>query len=204
MAEGREISKNRVETLTDGIYAIAMTLLVLSIGVPTVPPGISAEVALPGLVTGLWHEMLACAIAFLVLLSFWLSHERVFQQVVRVDRTFGNLNLGTLLGIVFVPFSAAITSDYPGVRIAIWCFALNLGAIGFLYAVQWAYLLRHPALLRTPIARPDAWRGLVRSLCTPAAALLAVAISFPTPDLSSYAYMLIPVFLVVADHMWSR
>ena len=204
MDDGRGISKSRVEALTDGIYAIAMTLLVLSIGVPSLPPGASAEAVLPGLVAGLWEGVLACAIAFLVLVSFWLGHERVFQQVARVDRTFVNLNLVTLLGIVFVPFSAAITSDYPGVRISIWIFALNLGAIGLLNGLQWLYLVRHPALLRTPIAPPDARRGLARSLCSPAVALLAVLISFPSPGLSAYAYMLLPVLLAVTDHMWSR
>ena len=66
MARSTEIEKGRVEALTDGIFAIAMTLLVLSIGVPAIPAGLSPDVVLPGLVIELWPEVLACAIAFLL------------------------------------------------------------------------------------------------------------------------------------------
>ncbi len=204
MARETEIAKDRVEALTDGIFAIAMTLLVLSIGVPTIPAGLSPDVVLPGLVLGLGPEMLACAIAFLVLMSFWLGHEQLFGRVARLDRGFVNLNLITLLGIVFVPFSSALTSDYGSSPIAIWIFALNLAAIGLLYAAQLLYLVRHPDLLHTPISPADARLGFARSLCSPAAALLAVLLSFPAPRLSAFSYLLIPVFLAIADHMWSR
>lgn len=161
------IAKDRVEALTDGIFAIAMTLLVLSIGVPAVPAGLSPDVVLPGLVLGLGDEVLACAIAFLVLMSFWLGHEQLFGLVARLDRGFVNLNLVTLLGIVFVPFSSALTSDYGSTRIAIWVFAANLASIGLLYAAQLLYLVRHPALLRAPIPTADARLGFARSLCSP-------------------------------------
>ncbi|MEN6341531.1 MAG: TMEM175 family protein [Methanospirillum sp.] len=204
MAREAAIAKSRVEALTDGIYAIAMTLLVLSIGVPSVPAELSPDVVLPSLVLGLWPQVLACAIAFLVLMSFWLSHERLFARVARLDRRFVNLNLITLLGIVFVPFSSALTSDYGTARIAIWVFAANLAAIGLLYGAQLRYLIRHPVLLYEPISPADARLGFARTLASTAAALLAVLLSFPAPHLSAYAYLLIPVFLAAADHMWSR
>lgn len=198
------ISKARVETLTDGIYAIAMTLLVLAINVPVVPAGESAEAVLPGLMGGVVESVMACAIAFLILLGFWLAHERIFRRLVVLDRAFTNLVLLTLLGIVFVPFTTMFSTDYPGARIAVWSFALNLGAIGLVHAVQWLYLVRHPALLQEPIAPPEGRRGLARSFCTPAAALLAVLISVPAPRFASVAYLLIPALLFIADHMWSR
>ena len=204
MARGTAIAKNRVEALTDGIYAIAMTLLVLSIGVPAVPAELSPDVVLPSLVLGLWPEVLACAIAFLVLTSFWLAHEQLFSRVERLDRAFVNLNLITLLGIVFVPFSSALTSDYGTTRVAIWIFAANLAAVSLLNGAQLLYLVRHPALLRAPIAPAEVRLGSARTLASAGAALLAVILSVPAPQLSSYAYLLIPVFLRTADHMWSR
>jgi len=204
MAHETAIAKSRVEALTDGIYAIAMTLLVLSIGVPSVPAELSPDVVLPSLVLGLWPQILACAIAFLVLMSFWLSHEQLFALVARLDRPFVNLNLVTLLGIVFVPFSSALTSDYGTTRVAIWIFAANLAAIGLLYGAQFRYLVRHPNLLYAPIPAPDIRLGYARSLCSPAAAVLAVLLSFSAPHLSALSYLLIPVFLAIADHMWSR
>jgi uncharacterized membrane protein len=204
MARETPIAKSRVEALTDGIYAIAMTLLVLSIGVPSVPAELSPDVILPGLVLGLWPQILACAIAFLVLMSFWLSHEQLFARVARLDRAFVNLNLVTLLGIVFVPFSSALTSDYGTTRVAIWIFAANLAAVGLLSGAQLLYLVHHPALLHAPIAPAEARLGFARTLASTGAALLAVLLSVPAPHLSAYAYLLIPVFLATADHMWSR
>jgi uncharacterized membrane protein len=64
------VPKHRADALTDGVFAFALTLLVLGIAVPAIPAGQQAEEALPGLLFGFWPAVLAFAIAFLVLASF--------------------------------------------------------------------------------------------------------------------------------------
>jgi uncharacterized membrane protein len=198
------ITKARVETLTDGIYAIAMTLLVLAVNVPVVPAGLSPETALPGLMGGVASSILACGFAFMILLSFWMAHERIFRRIVALDHAFTNIVLIALLGIVLVPFSTMFMADYPEVPLACWVFALNLGGLGLIQALQVGYLVRHPELLESPITPRHARRALARSFSTPAAAAIAVLLSFVVPAYATTAYLLIPVFLSLSDRMWSR
>lgn len=198
------IAKGRVETLIDGIYAIAMTLLVLTIDVPVVPAGVSPDVALPALVLGLDDQVLACLIAFLVLTGFWMAHEEIFQRVARINRTFLNLNLLVLLSTVFVPFTTWLVADYSTTRLAIDLFALNLAVIGLLFAGQWLHLSRHPALLHAPLPDAVLRRGLLRSLSTTVAAVVAVLIAVPMPDSANWGYLMIPLILIVADRLPDR
>ena len=198
------IAKGRVETLIDGIYAIAMTLLVLTIDVPKMPEGVSPDAALPALVLGLDDQVLACLIAFLVLTGFWMAHEEIFQRVARVNRTFLNLNLLVLLCTVFVPFTTWLVSDYASTRLAIDLFALNLAVIGLLFAGQWLYLSRHQALLYAPLSRAILRRGLIRSLSTTIGAVAAALIAVPVPESANWGYLLIPLVLIVADRLPDR
>lgn len=198
------IAKGRVETLIDGIYAIAMTLLVLTIDVPKMPEGVSPDAALPALVLGLDDQVLACLIAFLVLTGFWMAHEEIFQRVARIDRTFLNLNLLVLLCTIFVPFTTWLVADFPTARLAIGLFALNLTIIGLLFTGQWLYISRHPAQVYVRVSGSVLRRGLLHSLSTTAAALVSVLIAGPMPDFALWAYLLIPFILVVADRFPDR
>lgn len=136
--------------------------------------------------------------------GFWLGHEHLFGLVARLDDGFVVLNLATLLGIVFVPFASAFAADYGTERIAVLLFALNLAGIGLLYVLQIAYVARHPCLLHAPLSAAETRMEIARALSTPAAALVAVLVSFAAPSLSYLAYLLVPAFQAVTNHMWSR
>jgi len=195
------IAKGRVETLIDGIYAIAMTLLVLTIDVPTVPQGVAPDAALPALILGLDDQVLACAIAFLVLTGFWRAHEEIFQHLSRINRTFLNLNLIVLLCTVFVPFTTSLVADYSSSRLAVDLFALNLGVIGLLFAGQWIYISRSPELLHAPLQDGVLRRGLLRSLSTTIAAVAAMLIAVTMPISANWGYLLIPLILAVSNRL---
>ena len=198
------VPAHRIDALTDGIFAFALTLLVLGIAVPAVPAGQQAEDALPGLLLELWPAVFAFAVAFMVLASTWQEHVRIFGRVVRLDRWLVRLLLIKLFGIVFVPFSTAFVAEYGWTRIAAWLFALNIGAIDLLTVAQVRHMARHPGLLVAPLSRAERRRELARSFAAPVAALVAVLVSFAVPGLSYLAYALIPIFEAAADHMWSR
>jgi uncharacterized membrane protein len=95
----------RVEAFSDGVFAIAITLLVLDLKVPAQPP----------LLDGLLHEwpvFVAYLISFLFILIMWVNHHWMFQHIVRVDSSFMLLNGLLLLGITVVPFPTNIVSQY--------------------------------------------------------------------------------------------
>jgi uncharacterized membrane protein len=101
------ISKNRLETMVDGIFAIAMTILVLGISPPK--PDISqAPALLTGQIMDLLPEILLFIISFLILAGFWLSHHRQFYFARFIDSRLLWINIFLLISLVFVPFSTDI------------------------------------------------------------------------------------------------
>lgn len=185
------ISKNRLETLVDGIFAIAMTLLVLTISPPKPPVGVASEV-LPGMVLDLLPQFLLFAVAFLVLGVFWLGHHRQFHFVSSVDTHLLWINLILLIAIVFVPFSTDLAGDYPHVQIAVLLFHINILIVGLIYAVQWRHICNSGHLCDP---HPDAdtiQRRNFESLLVPGVASIAVVISFFSALLSLLVYLVIP------------
>ena len=93
--------------MVDGIFAIAMTLLVLGI-TPPKPAESQAQAILPGMIFVLIPEIFIFIIAFLILASFWLNHHRHFHFVRTVDSRLLWINIFLLISIVFIPFSTDV------------------------------------------------------------------------------------------------
>jgi uncharacterized membrane protein len=93
---------NRLEAFSDGVFAIAITLLVLEIKVP--PPG----TALGAELLHLWPSYLAYVVSFLVIGAIWLNHHAMFQHIVRVDGMLLLFNILHLMPIAFLPFPTAV------------------------------------------------------------------------------------------------
>jgi uncharacterized membrane protein len=95
----------RVETFSDGVFAIAVTLLVLDLKVPSEPP------LLAGLLAD-WPVFVAYVISFTFILIMWINHHWMFQHIVRIDSQFMLLNGLLLLGITVVPFPTNLLAQY--------------------------------------------------------------------------------------------
>jgi uncharacterized membrane protein len=168
------LTTGRVEALSDGIIAIAATLLVLELHVPE--PGEDVW-------TSLAHQLpslAAYAVSFLTILIFWVNHHALFRAVARVDRTLLFLNGLLLLGISFVSFPTAALgralSDGAHDRSAAVLYALTLAATAACFSGLWLYLRAHPGLL-TEAVRPRATAALRRSLVGPLLYLVAAAVA---------------------------
>jgi uncharacterized membrane protein len=101
------MSKVRLEAFSDGVLAIAITLLVIEIRPPEVHEGES----LARLLWELWPSYLAYLVSFLTIGVIWLNHHGIFQQVVRVDGPLLLLNLNLLLWTAVIPFPTAVVAD---------------------------------------------------------------------------------------------
>jgi uncharacterized membrane protein len=102
------LTKNRLEAFSDGVFAIAITLLVIEIRPPTPAAGESLARAL----WEQWPHYLGYFLSFLVLGVMWLNHHRIFEPAVRVDGIVLVLNLNLLLWAVLVPFPTAVVADF--------------------------------------------------------------------------------------------
>jgi uncharacterized membrane protein len=102
----------RLEMFSDGVFAIAITLLVLEIRVPHVGEGESLVVAL----LGLWPSYLGYAVSFLQIGVIWANHHNRFRLLERSDHVLLFLNILFLLCVAFIPFPTALLAEYKGRR----------------------------------------------------------------------------------------
>ena len=107
----RYFTTNRIEALTDGVFAIVMTLLVLEIVLPeTAQPLVQAE--LPGRIIELWPKLLSYLLSFIALGFFWYIHHFSFHYIKRSDYGLVWLNILFLMFIALMPFSTSILGTY--------------------------------------------------------------------------------------------
>ena len=98
---------SRVEAFSDGVFAIAITLLILSVGIDRAPHG-----DLGTYLVDLWPAYLAYAVSFLTIGIMWVNHHLLFDHFARVDRPMLLLNILLLMLIAFVPFPTRIAAEF--------------------------------------------------------------------------------------------
>jgi TMEM175 potassium channel family protein len=165
-----ELEFDRVAFFSDAVFAIAMTLLVVGIGVPHV-----ADSKLRDALSGRDAEIFSFFLSFVVIGFFWLAHHRFVARLVAVDRRFMQINLLYLAAIAFTPFPTAIVGIYGGDEPAgVVLYAVTLGAASFLEAAL-LWHAQHEGLLRARM-RDDVFRGNMAASLAP---VVVFAISIP-------------------------
>jgi uncharacterized membrane protein len=155
--------KGRVEAFSDGVFAIAITLLVLEIHVPDIPDGQSLWTALGH---G-WPSYFAYVVGFLVIGVMWLNHHTTFGYLARVDRALLLLNLLLLMVIVLVPWPVELVARYldRGGRqasVAVAVLGLLMTAMSITFTALWQYATRHESLLAAGVDLESVRGGRVR------------------------------------------
>jgi len=137
------MSKSRFEAASDGVFAIAITLLVLGLAVPVLQH--PDEAVLSRKLLALWPSFLAFALSFAVVGIMWNNHHMLFRAVARLDRGTWLINI-LLLGITaFIPFSTAVLGAYWWLRPAGVLYGLTLTAAACTYNVLLHHLIAHHA-----------------------------------------------------------
>jgi uncharacterized membrane protein len=176
----------RMLTLSDGIFAIAITLLVLNLGVDSSKP---LGVALGSLIPRVW----AAALSFAVIGRFWLIHRRMFTQIHRQDEMLLRLNLVFLAAIVAMPFATDLLT-HPGQQpIQVMTYAATIGAAALLSAILWAYAcvggrLVDQRLMESPEGTAAVASGL-RGLPAVAVCLVSVIVAAASPGAGEFVWI---------------
>lgn len=184
-------SKHRIEALTDGIYAVAMTLLVIDLKLPEAH-SLATREQLDDALVALAPKALAWFISFFVLAIFWLSQHRAFHRLRVVDSRYVWLNIVQLAFVSLLPFSASLIGEHGATSEAHCFYNGNMMVLGFLSLVQLLYSNRHPELHVHPISPSIHRAALVRivGLIVIAGGTLVLALVLTTPIFSTYLYML--------------
>jgi uncharacterized membrane protein len=136
----------RVAALSDGVFAIAMTLLVLDLHAPA-SEAIHTEGDLWRALVPLAPRLIAYLMSFLTLGMFWVGQQTQLNQFARVDRHLSWIHLAFLLAVSFMPFSTALLAEFITYRLALVVYWLNLLLLGGVLLGSWRYAA-HAGLLK--------------------------------------------------------
>ena len=129
----------RIEAFSDGVFAIAITLLILEIHVPPRDAGLSRALL------GLWPSYLAFVASFMTIGVMWLNHHRLFTLIATNDDGLILFNLLLLLGVTWIPFPTAVLAEHltgHDQRDAGILYAASFLAIAIVFNVMWRYAVR--------------------------------------------------------------
>jgi len=192
---GRLASPERVVTLSDGVFAIVVTILVLEIGVPEGLPEQSLRVVLEEL----RPSLVAWVVSFMIAGMYWVAHRDLFSRVKSVNRDLVWLNLLFLLPVSLIPFAASVLGKYPDEPIALHLYGVVMIVATVMRTVLYWYVTRRPALL-WPETKPE--RPLL-ALAISASPIIVYALAMAAADVSAplsvVLYFSVPVlyFLLV-------
>ena len=169
--------RDRILNLSDGVFAIAITLLILDIRVPDIPEN-SVSSQLPTALLGLWPNYLGYFLSFVGISVFWTIHHSIFRPIRAYDRTLLYLNFLFLMVVAFVPFPTSLLGEYGDHQLPVAIYAATL-AVGrlLLTAIHW-YSTRNDRLLEEPQDPATVRFFLIRGLTIPAIFLFSIVISF--------------------------
>ena len=197
-AESRsfELGKNRIEALSDGIFAIAMTLLVLELHIPDLPPNAPNVQVAPALFK-LWPKFLTYAVSFISLGVYWIGHHNMYHAIRRSDRVLLWLNILFFMFVSLLPFSTSFLNAFRQTQVAPLFLGANLTSIGWLLYLQWAYASAQPEMVAGFVT--PAYRTLVRSrfLMIPIVATLTMLVCFWSANILLAVYaVLLPFYMI--------
>jgi uncharacterized membrane protein len=168
----------RIVAFTDGVFAIAITLLVLNFEVPEVPDARRADLA--SYLGGLGGDVAAYFISFAVLGRLWLVHHRLFSTLHRFDSRLMVLNLVYLSLIVLMPFPAELLGTYGEETWPVVIYASVLGAAGIVNWVMARHAVRGSLVDPNHRAATQPW-GERQALFIPAIFLASIPVAFASP-----------------------
>lgn len=145
------LSKHRIEALTDGIFAVAMTLLVIELKIGEHGAITNVEQLQHALVA-LLPKGLAWIISFFVLAFFWLGHHRLFQHVRHVDARMLWANIAMLCAASLMPFSSALVGEYAGAFVSQCFYAINMIVLSATSLAMLIIARGSPILLDAPLS----------------------------------------------------
>lgn len=201
------LKPNRIEALSDGVFAIVMTLLVIELSVPIISK-IRAEVDLGSMLLDMWPKFLAFTLSFLVLGILWFTHHAQFHFIVRSNGMFVWLNIIFLLSVALVPFSTALVGEYHIYSKTAIIFA---GTNGFLCTLMlnilWWYATKKQDLVDKELVENEIEPKVImlfqiRLIVGAVSFLLVIAFSFVDPLISIIIFGISAIYGIIASIIW--
>ena len=192
------MNTNRLELFSDGVFAIAITLLVLEIKVPPDGSDLGSELL------RLWPSYFAYSISFIVIGAIWINHHAMFIHIVQVDHPMLLFNTLHLMFIAFLPFPTAILAQAlhtsENLPIATSFYGGTLTVIGIFVTSMWRYAAHEHRLLDKKLSRTEAKSITRRFLVGPVSYGIGSLVALIAPWLALALYVALNVFYLLPRH----
>jgi uncharacterized membrane protein len=190
----RRRDPGRVMALTDGVFAIIMTLLVLEIHVPQLAAGESLSSAF---LLEVWPSIVVFVISFVLTGLYWAGHRDMFNLVRGVDRGLIWLNILYMLPVALVPAAAALLGAYSRDPVALRLYGLLLLLISLMRLVLWYYIGTRHHLLIEHVPPRTLWTGTFTQIALILVFLIAILCAGFAPYLSLGIYAGVPLLYFI-------
>lgn len=196
----KDTAVERLIFLSDGVFAIAITLLVLEV-VPDVQAHLPAAQLLD-MFLDLRRPILTYALSFIIVSLYWTTHQRIFQYIERTDTVLTWLNIFFLLNVSFLPVPTKVLELYGDQQAAVIFYVVSLAITALFPLVIWWYATWHYRLVDKQLAPRLIRYHLQRSLIAPSIFLLSVSLSFISPYLAEFSWLSIGVVIVIHEYLY--
>ena len=181
----RAFDYDRTVALSDGVFAIALTLLVLTISFPELHG--TARSHLGSELENRFPQLLSYLLSFAVLAFLWLRHHAFFRSIIRIDAPLAILNLVYLAAVAFLPYPTRLLGEYGTEPVSVVMYAVTIVSIAFATGLMRLQVVR--AGLLAPDAALDSWH---RYAVAPAVFLLSIPLAiFVSPSAAEYSWLLL-------------
>lgn len=186
------MNKTRLETFSDGVFAIVITLLILDIRIPEVDYAHLGEA-----LKTIAPRLLSYVMSFVVIGLYWIAHHNSFQLLAKTNRPFLWMNIFALLFISFIPFPTSLMGRYPFQTIPVMIYGLNLLAVNIIGFLMLTYISRNPQLA-SPHFTHEVYRKkqVPMYICTNSFYVIAIILS-PFVPIVSYIIYIITIILLI-------
>jgi uncharacterized membrane protein len=189
------VNKHRIEAFSDGVFAVAITILALNLTVPKDPASLSH---------GLWHDVeshwppyAAYVVSFMIIGIIWISHNSVFRHIAELDRTLVFLNLLLLMFVVVIPFPTVLVAEFLNkgepAHVALALYSAVMLAQAIVWSVIWWWVASHPHLLDAKVDPELARKAVLRFSAGTPIYVLAIVISFINADVALLFHFLVAI-----------
>lgn len=190
-----KIEPDRLNGLSDGVIAIALTLLVLGIDIPTDHD--FDKDSLVSFLIKLEPGLIAYLTSFLIVAIYWIIHHRIFAVLKYVNQKIIILNMIFLFSISLVPFISKLKSLYRFDSVVVAIFAIAHIITGVILYYIWNYVKTHNELLKAPLDKNKGRYVTIKILAIPLICALAVPVAVINIHVGTYLFMIIPILYAV-------
>ena len=188
----RWLTLNRIAALTDGIFAIVMTLLVLTLVLPEKVELLN-HADIKEFLNSQWHVLYIYILSFMILAKFWTAHHSQFSHLKATNPTHLWLNIIFLMFVALLPFTSDLAGALPTYWLSQYPFHLNMFLISITYLMSWKYASKDRRLLKDDVSEDLIKYISLKSWVTPLVAIICMITAFIIPAYSSIPYLMIPI-----------